>query len=58
MGPSELPNGRWLPWTPGGPALMAELGLRVELSFPDLLPVDDAVDDSDDAPASASGSRG
>ena len=41
MARSELPNGRPLPWTPGGPALMAELGLRIELRFPDLLPADE-----------------
>jgi hypothetical protein len=41
MARSELPNGRPLPWTPGGAELMAELGLRIELRFPDLLPVED-----------------
>ena len=46
MGPSELPNGRPLPWTPGGDGLMADLGLRIELSFPDLLPVDESEEES------------
>jgi hypothetical protein len=51
MGRSELPNGRPLPWTPGGAELMAELGFRIELSFPDLLPVESA--DSPDSPDSS-----
>ena len=41
MARSELPNGRPLPWTPGGAELMTELGFQVELTFPDLLPVEE-----------------